>query len=273
MTSFSALDASIQGSRPLEIYRFALGVDEYLYTNSEATVTVGTTEYQPIPIGRDSIGIGEEERRRSITITVPGNNSFATRYQQTPPGQKATISIMRLQWDEVPTFNTQQLIYRGNVKSVQFVDHGTVAKITAQTREAAIARTIPRYSFMGVCNHMLYGPGCDVDPTPHSFLGNVSAVNGNTITLDGAGASGIDFVGGFCRPTGAEDFRLILSQTGDNLLLLLPFETDVEGAIVQAFRGCNHIIDEDCALIFDNVEKNGSFSFVPNRNVFTDGLQ
>jgi hypothetical protein len=272
MANFDALESSLELSRPIEVYKFALGGTTFLYTSAEDEITLTPDTYVPEAISRNSIAQGQDDRRRVLDITVPSSNAFAAKYKVTPPGQKATLSIIRLQRDETPTFNTQELIYKGSVQSVQFPDAGETAKISVQSIEAASSRVIPRVTFIGQCNHVLYDAGCGVDPSLFDFLGTVSTVSGNDITLTGAGASGIDFVGGYCKPTAASDFRLILAQSGDVLTLMLPFESDVTGANVQAFAGCDHNIEGDCALVFDNIAENASFSFVPNKNPFATGL-
>lgn len=272
MTSFDVYESSRESSRPLEVYRFALGSDAYLFTSAEDEIVLGGDTYIPAGLSRNEIVQGSEERRRVLQITAPSSNAFAQRYINIPPGQKAAVSIIRLQRDEVPTFNTQVLVYKGSVTGVTFPDSGMTAQINVQSIESASSRVIPRFTYMGMCNHVLYDSGCGVDPTSFTHIGNVSAVSGSTITLDGAAASGLDFVGGYCRPTAQSDFRLILSQAGNVLTLLLPFETDVVGTNVQAFAGCDHLIEGDCALVFDNVIENGSFSFVPNKNIFSTGL-
>ena len=87
-----------------------------------------------------------------------------------------------------------------------------------------------------------------------------------------AGAAGFDFTAGYCKPTSLTDFRKVLVHSGDVLTLLLPFEFDVLNGDVQVLAGCDHLIEGDCALVFDNVAENGSFSFVPKKDIFATGL-
>jgi len=271
MTSFDIYESSVQDSRPLEVYRFALGVREWLYTSAEDEITVGADTYTPLPIARSAIEQGAESSSRTLTVTMPGNDSFATQYVNVAPGQKATVSIIRLQRDESPTFNTQALIFKGVVQSVRFPDNGQVAEVALRSIETLGNLKMPRYGYAGLCQHVLYGPGCGVDPTPHTHTGLVTAVSGNTITVAGAGASGHDFVGGYCHPTGFNEFRLVISVSGDVLTLLLPFSVDMTGASMQCLAGCDHKIDGDCGQVFDNVLEFGGFPWVPNLNPF-DGI-
>jgi hypothetical protein len=274
MTSFATLEASRESSRPLEIYEILIGNDEYRYTSGPSDLTVGASIYTATAISRNAIEQGSDSQARNLVLTLPGDNAFAARYRNIVPGQRATVNVWRLQRDESPSFNTRILLYKGQVMSVRFPQDGYTAEIAVRSIEQALNRSIPRYTFMGMCNHILYSPACGADPLLHDVVGTVSAVSGNTITLPGANAKPDGFYnGGYCRPlSGDDDFRMILSHVGNVLTLLLPFAEDVNGAQVQAFAGCDHLVDGDCATVHDRVAEFGGFPFVPNKNVFQTGL-
>lgn len=272
MTSFATLEASREDSRPLEVYAITLGVLSYRFTSDPIDVVLGGLTYATAPIKRGALAIGQSERRRVLPIKMPYDNPFARLFMGTPPGAKARITITRLQRDEVPTFNTQRRIFDGTVLSVQFPDAVT-AELQTQSREAAVSKHLPRYSQMGMCNHTLYGPGCDVIPDAFRFTSTVTAVSGRTITVAGAGGAGFNFTSGFVRlATSSPDFRLVLSQSGNDLTLLLPFKDSPLGAPVDCFAGCNHLATGDCGIVFDNIARNGGFPFVPPRNIFAKGV-
>lgn len=274
MTDFTTLAGSTEDSRPIEIYYFDLGGTAYRYTSAEDEITAGGETYTPLAIQRTSVAQGRESSNRSIQITLPGDNEFAALYKDIVPGRRASVTVWSLERDEIPTFNTQNLEFVGSVLSVSFPSDGYIAEINCRSIEDALNRSIPRFTYMSTCNHVLYDERCGVDPTSFQVTGTVSAVADNVITLPGANAQPDGYyTGGYCTPTsGAQDFRLILDHTGNDLTLLLPFAANVDGVSVQAFAGCDHLIDGDCATLFDNVIEFGGFAFVPNRNPFTDGL-
>lgn len=274
MTSFATLEASRESSRPLEIYEISIGADQYRYTSNDADLTVGADVYTALAISRNNIEQGSDSQARNLILTVPGDNPFAALYRNVVPGQRASVNVWRLQRNEVPTFNTRILMFKGQVMSVRFPQDGYTAEIAVRSIEQALNRSIPRYTFMSMCNHILYSPACGADPLLHDVVGTVSAVSGNTITLPGANSKPDGFYnGGYCRAvSGADDFRMILSHVGNVLTLLLPFAEDVNGAQVQAFAGCDHLVDGDCATVHDRVAEFGGFAFVPNRNPFQTGL-
>lgn len=275
MTSFDTLESSRQDSRPLEIYEFSLGSDTYRYTSRASNVVVGANTYTPQAISRSSIEQGSDQKSRNVVITLPGDNVFARRYINVVPGLKATLSIIRLQRDESPTFATQALVFKGQVQSVAFPQDGHNAEIAVRSIESAKNQNIPRFTYMGMCNHFLYDSGCKVDPSSFTHIGTVSS-GGATTSVTVVGANGQPdgyWTGGFATATvGEQDFRFILNHVGNVITLLLPFAADVTGLSLQLFAGCDHILTGHCATKFDNVLEFGGFAFVPNKNIFATGL-
>jgi uncharacterized phage protein (TIGR02218 family) len=272
MTTFDALESSVESSRPIELYQFTLGTDFFRYTSAEDTITVGINDFVPESIARDTIAQGSDQENRTLSITLPSSNAFAAQYIDIVPGERASLDVFRFQRNEVPSLSTQILLFKGIVQSVRFPNDGSSAEVAVRSIETALNRVVPRYTYMAMCNHFLYDAQCQVDPDLFNIIGEVTAVAGRVITVTGASGSGFDFTGGYCRPTGENDFRVILEHSGDDLTLLLPFRTDVLGGDVQVFAGCDHLVKGDCALVFDNVINFGGDPFVPNRNIFRDGL-
>jgi hypothetical protein len=155
---------------------------------------------------------------------------------------------------------------------VQFPGDNT-AQMVSISQEGLVNRHMPRYTYMGMCNHTLYGPGCTKDPAAYRYSNTITAVSGNTVTVTGAGTSGLSFKGGYCKLSAASDFRMVLAQNVDVLTILAPFESSVVGSSMDCFAGCNHIVDGDCATVFNNVSRFGGFPYVPSRNIFTRGIQ
>jgi len=280
MTTFDIYESSPESSRPLEVYRITVGPSTSLFTSDPSDVTIGSDVYKAEAIQRGPIVIGQTERQRVLAIELPLSNTFASRYVGVPPGSKATIEIIRLQRDEIPTYDTQVTIYEGSVKSVEFPRSG-VARINAQTVEALAGRHMPQYSSMSMCNHTIYGPGCDVNPASFSLTNAVvtAITDGRTLTVTGAAAAaaagGYEFTGGYLKLSASSDSRLVIKQSGDDLTIMVPYKTtDMVANIttVDAFAGCDHLLGGDCALVFNNVIENGGFNWVPTINIFAEGL-
>lgn len=276
MTSFDVFESSRESSRPVEVYRFAMGIQSFTYTSRAVEVSLGGDTYEPIAIARNNIESGADQRNRNVVVTVPSDNPFARKYVSVVPGEKATLSIIRLQPDESPTFATQALIFKGQVQSVRFSQDGHTAEIVVRSIEAAKSQNIPRFTYMSMCNHFLYDSGCTVDPSTFNHIGLVTGGGATTVvTVSGANGQPDGYWrGGYATPTvGTQDFRLIIAHSGNNLTLLLPFAVDVSNINLQIFAGCNHQLEGDCAVKFQNAINFGGFAFVPNKNIFATGLQ
>lgn len=275
MTSFDTLESSLQDSEPIEVYRIGFGATTYRFTSSQSSVTIGSETFEPIPIQRSEVVQSKEREATNLTVTMPGDEEFPRNYLNIAPGRTATLTVLRVQPNESPTFATQALLFKGTVSAVNYSDDGFTAQLVTRSIEFSKAKNVPRFTFMGMCNNFLYDPFCKVDPASFDALGTCSA-GGATTTLTVAAAAGEAdgyWTGGYITPTtGVNDFRMILAHSGDQITILLPFATDVTGENVQLFAGCNHILTGDCATKFDNVENFGGFHFVPNKNPFQTGL-
>jgi hypothetical protein len=273
MATYDTLEQSVEDSRPIELYEFTLGSDAFRYTSAEDELTVDGDVYTPLAISRGKIEQGSDQSNRNLSVTVPSDNEFAQLYITVPPGQGAGLNIFRYQRDESPAFDTQVLLFKGRVQSCAFPNDGHSATFAIRSLESAMNRLLPRFTFAAMCQHILYDAACGAIATSFDHLGAASSISGNTITVAGAGASGFDFVGGYLRPTGTNDFRMITAQSGDVLTMFLPFQVDPTGLNMQAFAGCDHLIAGDCALVFDRVADFGGFAFVPNKDIFAQGIR
>lgn len=278
MTTFDTYESSVEESRPVELYLFTLGTQEFAYTSSEGSVTVGATVYQEEAIERGSITKSAQEQDGILKITVPSTNEFASPYITTVPAVPATVSIFRRQRDATTgTLNVLQ--FQGDVLSVSFPGDGTRAEISARSIEGKVGSPLPRMTYQGICNNFLGDRNCLVNMSDHDYIGTVASAVGNVISLTGAGTATnvngqvINFVGGYCTPTGINEYRMIIAQSADSLTLHLPFSVDVTGAQVQAFAGCDHNVDGDCKNVFNNVSEYIGYHAVPTRNPFESGLE
>lgn len=273
MSDFPTLETSVESSRPIELYRFTMGSEEFFFTSAEDDIVVDGDTYVATAISRNKIAQGADSARATLQVTLPSTEALTRKFIVISPAARGEFSLFRYQRDESPAFDTRVLLFEGIIQSVKFSDDGQLAEIAIRTLESALARNIPRFTYLGMCNHFLYDESCGVDPSLFNHIGEVTLVDGFDITVTGAGASGFDLKGGYCRPTGEADFRTVFQQTGDVLTLNEPFGTDPTGANVQCFAGCDHLIGGDCALVFDNVAEFGGFAWVPEDNIYRTGIK
>lgn len=270
MADFNTHATSEETSEPIEIFKFLLGNDPFLWTSSEDQQTVNGLDYKPIPMKRSSISHSKSDRKRVVSVQVPISNALAKRFIITPPGPRCTLQIFKVQRGDVS--KTPVLIYDGIVKSVKFPKSGLFAEFQLQSKEASVSRSLPRYTYAGMCGHLLYDLGCKVDPAAFTHTGVITSSSEDTVTIAGLSASGLDVVSGYIETPGGVERRQVLAQSGDVVTMLLPFEINQVSVTVQVLSGCDHVLSGDCFTRFDNVIEFGGAPFVPNRNPFTGGI-
>lgn len=279
--AFDDFEKSVESSQPIEAYRFILGAETFEYTPSEDIVSIDSLDYMPTAIKRGKISQSPEDRDNVVEFTVSGDNEFARRFIGVVPGNRAQVEVRRVQRPDFPGPQVVTL-FTGFVTSVKFSEDGHVAKIATQAIESATSRPIPRFTYQGLCNHVLYDSGCKVDDTDLTWrLGGASVLSvvDNVITVQGAdGFPDGWFTGGFVEAQGGNDARLILDHTGTSLQLLLPFPSDITSEVVTVLAGCDHTI-ATCHGKFNtpedpssNVINYGGFAFVPTKDIFSTGL-
>ena len=268
--TYDSYESSVEGSRPVELYRVLLGSQEFFFSSGEDDLTMDGDVYEATEIKRSAIAMGKQSRTKVLTVEIAAGTTLAQRYVGPPPGQRATISIFRIQRTEGT--GSKALIYSGTIKAVTFPKNGQFANMQCQTLEASTNRAVPRYTYMGMCNHLLYSTACGVTQASFQHVGLVSLVSDNEITINGLSGSGLDVTGGYLDDATNTEKRQILAVTGDVVTVLLPFENNPTGTSITAYAGCNRVVTSDCSVVFSNEERFGGCAFVPNRNPFTAGL-
>ena len=272
MANFDALESSVESSSPIELYTITVGPLTYRYTSGSVDITISGITWTAEPIARTKIA-KSPTRQEILTIKFTATNTFARSFMGIVPGSRGYVTIIRLQRDESPTFATQVLLYKGQIAGGKYAAGGNMIDLQARSVEAATTRTVPRFTFMGMCNHILFDSGCKKSTAGFFITGTVSSISDVTYTITGANAQPDGYwTGGWMTPVGTNDYRMVLSHVGNVVTLLLPFADNLAGLDVEVYAGCDHTLGGACANKFDNVLEYGGFAFVPNKNPFSTGL-
>ena len=203
---------------------------------------------------------------------MPASDPFALNYVDSVPGRRASLTLKRFHRNDLPNPETI-VVFKGTVAGIRFVDDAQTVKLTVIPITAANSRPLPRMCYSNLCNHMLYDARCGIQETAAAWQKTLTctAASSNVITVPGSGAFGSDFFeGGFVQCEG--DYRLIVDQSGDNLVLFTPFSISPVGKTVKVNAGCKHRLAEDCRDKFNNLVNFGGFPFVPLKNPFEVGI-
>lgn len=272
--TYDAFETSVESGQPVELYDFNFGSDTFRFTSAEDNVVVGSDTYTAIEIASSAVKISQEQRAQALEVTMPSNNTFATKFIGIQPGQEAVLTIRKFHRTDTPTPQVL-VVFKGTVKAVSFDKQGHRARFSILPL-SALNNFMPRRTYQGLCNHVLYDSRCQVVEGSFRYVNTVSAVsaNGRTLTVPGLDAAkGVGFAtAGFVTIPSISEFRLILSHSAtDQIEILLPFVNSPLGVSVEVLAGCDHTI-ATCKTKFNNVINFGGFAFVPLKNVFTAGV-
>lgn len=275
--TYSANETSIEGGRPVEVYRFTIGATSYYYTSAEDEVTVSAQAYEPIPISRSENVSGPALRDDEFSVTLPTSDPVAQFFVGTLPGVLVRLTVRRYHRGDTPTPQVV-LVFDGYVEDAGFSKFMKETTLTARTVMASNGQTIPPRTFQGTCNHELYNPlTCKVDDTNPAYRASAKIVTsqvGSLLTVAGLGGYSAGwFTSGYVEAIDSGDFRMILDDDGaGGLLLLLPFPSTP--STVNVFAGCDHTPEgaHGCGPKFNNGDNNGGFYIVPDKNPFDSGL-
>jgi uncharacterized phage protein (TIGR02218 family) len=270
--SYDSLSSGAETSKPIELYTISVGGTVYYYTSAEDEITIGADTWEPLAIEREVITAEAKEREGAeLKITMPATTAVAREYINTVPGVITTIEIQRVERDDIGATDTKVKIFEGVLSSVSFENDAEIASVHCRGQVDQAGRPMPRYTYQGLCNHVLYDARCGIVESSFKFTGEVIAVSGNTITVEGADAQADGYYNSGFVEFASNDHRLILDHTGEVLTLVLPFAQSPLGQQVDLFAGCDHTISV-CKSKFNNVENYGGFAFVPILNPF-NGLK
>lgn len=271
--TFDSLETSIESSQALELYIFTFGAESFRFTSYNADVIWQGIPYTSTQISRSEAQSSIEDAVNQITITTLLTNPVAQKFINNVPGIVGSVQILRANANDVSQETIE--LFEGYVASVKF-DGQLEAQILCNPQTNNFNRTGPRVSFQSLCNYILYDANCKVNRGAFTYTGLVSGVSGADITINGVSGLGASWaVGGFIQaPSGAPvDKRMVLSQSGDTLTMLLPFSIATLGTQVDVLAGCNHSLTGDCLNKFSNTINYGGFFYVPSKNPFSSTLR
>lgn len=265
--TFEAYEESVQDGSSVELFTLAIGSTIYRMHNSvELTIVSAGDTFFRTQISRTAIATGQE----SLDISLPGSHEFPLKFTTIAPGQTASLTIQtyhRAYPSDV------RVSYKGVVRSVAFTSNMAYSKLALIPINEAFDREIPERTFQAACNNVLFDSDCKVSAGSWNHVGTITAITDNVVTVNGLlAAKGAAFAAGGYISYGVLDFRLTLSQNGDDLTLVLPFHESVLSESVTVYAGCAHSVGI-CASKFSNEINFGGHPYVPTKNIFITGIE
>lgn len=283
---FTNSELSGYAGRPLQLYEFLRtsgGINYYWrYNTSDRDMTYGVNLFRAVPISDSGMNFNTEAAATDIEVKMPISEDFCDmfRLSGTTPSDTVWLTIYRVHADDIsdiegsPVIGDLRMIWKGTVNGISQVDD-IIAQVNCSMLAASFRRGGLRYGYQRSCPHVLYAPlTCKVDREVFRLDGTITAINGNS--LESAGfASENDgwWNGGFIEyelPSGMIERRMVLTHTGDTIVIMgFPAGLSI-GSSYSIFPGCDRTIDT-CVNKFNNLANYGGFPHTPGRNPF-DGM-
>ena len=265
--TFAAYEESQAAASRIELYTLTIGSTIYrMHDSVELVLNIGGDDFFRVQVGRGAIATGQE----SLEISLPGDHEFSLQFASIAPGQTATLTIQAYHRNDPAT--EVVVIYKGVVRSVAFTQNASLSALSLAPINEALDKQIPERTYQAACNNVLFDPDCKVVEASYQHTNVVSAIVDNIVTVTALESTKGDgwSTGGYVA-YGALDYRLILEQDGDDLVLVLPFHTNIIGQSVTVSAGCDHSIGV-CSSKFSNDINFGGCPYVPTKNIFMTGI-
>jgi uncharacterized phage protein (TIGR02218 family) len=264
---------SAANSQPIELYEFKSTFKNYYYTSFALPVLFDGNVYEPLPIQRTNISINSSNGdSQDLQIYLPVKSDIVLDYgiQITPPVMDCTI--YRIQEKLTPYESNYSIYWTGVISNVT-IEGNTATLVTPSVLGNALQGSIPSVYYQNPCNHVLFDSRCKVSRAANQEETQIVAINGNVITVaDTGGRPAGFFKGGEMYNLIANERRMIIGQSGNDITINFAFGIGKIGDDVQITAGCDHAFSGDCKLRFNNQVNFGGFPFIPSKNPFTEGL-
>lgn len=266
---FNILEASANLGKPEELYEFRVGDDVWRVTSRSRASDFLGYEWRPLPgltrtRFKQASGGGDD----SIQLNVPMDFAIAKMFKFGPPALPVSLVVYR---HHIGDGNSYGQSWAGRIRGCEWAQ-GAVAVLHADGANSVLRRHTLRLSFDHRCPHMLYDPGCKLDPENFKIVGSVGAVTKNTIISAAFATKPNDWLTlGFVKYSG---YRfMISSHSADTITLFTPTNlTKLPQAVqCEAYAGCDHLLDT-CWGKFNNGLNSEANPWMPNRNPFLKGL-
>lgn len=241
----------------VELYRFSIGPETFLYAAAQQPVTYQSETYEPTPIARDRIRGTEELARAPIKIRMPRDAEFAARWQPRPPTRVAEVRVFQID-DAAPA---PAIVYVGRVLDV--ANKGSQAIADCEPLITSLKSSGLRRHYQYRCPHALYDHNCRVPRVDYRVTATITAIDGFSLTAaEFADKPDGWFQGGDIEYGSPAERRSIIAHTGDTITLSAPLADIATGDELFAYAGCDHV-PEVCRDRFNNFINYGGTPWIP----------
>jgi uncharacterized phage protein (TIGR02218 family) len=259
--SFTAYEQSDYDGMPVELYRFSMGANLWLYTSADRVIPKLTEEYQPVYITRSRLTNTGDYRKATVDITVGGDNPLALIYRSGWLSGTVMLTVFRHHYGDVDF----TVIWKGRVINCKW--QGSTAELTSESASTMLSQASLRRHYQVGCPHALYGSACGINEASYKVSGTLSVVTATLLTVPGISAYGNGyFTGGMLQCN--NELRMIVAHSGDTVTIVDSIASAIVGNTVYLWPGCARTMDS-CLNKFNNLDNYGGLPFLPSKNPFS----
>lgn len=275
--SYTARESSAQDGRPVFLYKFVQGAQQWCYTNAPFVIAFAGDTYSPSAVGHSEVKQSNELAKDSISLVFPLDDAFASQFLGYAPDLVTSVTLLRGHVGD-----GEFIVYwKGRVASSKA--SGAQIRLECESIFTSLRRPGLRARYQRTCRHALYGRGCQLDPEVFVVEGRVTSMTSISLVVPEAGgyADGY-FTGGMVRAAD-DSLRLISNHVGTVITLSRPSEAlaasfGLSGygygyglfygqLTVKLYPGCDRV-KSTCVVKFDNLANYGGFPYIPTKNPF-----
>lgn len=265
--TFATDESSVDGARPVALYRFTLGDTVWRFTSADRDVLLQDgTLWTSVAIADEGVKQSGEASSDAMNITAPITIGPVQVHLTTPPAQAIQVVIFRTHVGSSDVV----AIWAGEVMQVNPLSPGQ-AKITCETTAVSMRREGLRLSWQRTCPYALYDPvTCKVNKPTYETPLIITAKNGFTVAVHGNTQPDGWFNGGFIQwthPVRGLEFRGISWHVGDTFTIFGTVDDIYEGLRVSAYPGCSRSV-ASCRDKFNNLVNYGGVPHMPGKSPF-----
>ena len=262
--AFNDFELAESGGKPVELYEFTIGVNDYQYTSANIDYVVAGKTWVAVD-GLDHSDISQTgENRDDVAITMPHNHFIPEQFSTFVMVKEIMLTIYAVHEDD----GAQELVhlYTGRVSSRKL--RFPRAELTVKSIDAEIARTVLAPSYGPDCQHSQYDGHCSLLESTWEEAATISSMSGRNIFVGILGSHPTDhFKGGQLVTT--EGYRAWI-RSHDTLSVEIDRDLPdmVVGNSITLLPACRGEFAR-CDTVFSNKD---SFLGAPHANVINPFL-
>ena len=251
-------------SKPAELYEFTIGASVDRYTSHEVDLTSNSELFTAAAIDRGLIEFDHQSAVSRCELQVLQNAEPVLEYINGMPAAKVSVTVWRVFTDNL---DERYVMFAGEVIKPTY--KAGAAALVCEGKLRAMRQRVPGVMVGHLCNWQLYDSRCGAtEVTTNATLTAVEDANTKlTATAFGGQADGYWIHG---KVTCGSYQSMVIDHVGNVVTLLNPIPGLVVTNVVGVKPGCDLTL-KTCDDKFNNMPNNGSFPYMPNRNVIVYG--